>query len=172
MNKYQKEKLFELYINRLSEKEFLSMFDFSRIEMPNRLSEMLIEAIETKSRTEVEMGVHLGFTFGFASNIVNVLNELVILDWHTTHDQIVHLLKDFSDESSIPYLKETIKLKPNLSYLDYDDYGSYYKVCLWALADIGTKESFEAIKAYRNSNDEALRKEAIYRYEKIKKYIE
>jgi hypothetical protein len=53
--------------------------------------------------------------------------------------------------------------------LAYDDYGSYYKKCFWALRDIGTPEAIAIIREYAASDIEAARKEAVYRLSKIER---
>ena len=72
---------------------------------------------------------------------------------HDEHEDIIGYLQDYPDPASVPYLKRAIALKPALAYLDYDDYGAYYKKCLWALQAIGT--------------DEALRTQALHRLDRI-----
>ena len=78
------------------------------------------------------------------------------------------MLQDCRDPSSVPILKKAILLKPRLEYLEYDDYGSYYKKCLWALQDIGTDEAILVIRDFANSEDSALKEHAEYRLSKIK----
>jgi hypothetical protein len=64
--------------------------------------------------------------------------ERLVRQDHFDHEQIIRALQDAADPYSIPFLREAVRLKPRLSYLDYDDYGSYYKKCFWALRAIGT----------------------------------
>ncbi len=58
-------------------------------------------------------------------------------------------------------------LKPALAYLDYDDYGSYYKKCLWALQAIGTPDAIAVIAECARADDPALRRQAEYRLARI-----
>jgi hypothetical protein len=68
---------------------------------------------------------------------------------------------------AIPFIKQAIILKPELSYLDYDDYGAFYKKCFWALKAIGTSEAITIIKEFATSDDEIIKKQASYRLSKI-----
>ena len=62
---------------------------------------------------------------------------------------------------------KAIFLKPRLKYLDYDDYGSYYKKCFWALWAIGTPEAIAVIREFMTSEDAAAKEQALYRLSKI-----
>jgi len=98
--------------------------------------------------------------------ITLLCHKLIKID-HFDHEEIIRDLQLAKEPMVIPFIQKAIELKPQLSYLDYDDYGAFYKKCLWALKDIGTSEAIELIKKYTNSKDKALKKEAIYRMKKI-----
>lgn len=86
---------------------------------------------------------------------------------HYRHEDIISELQRLQNKESIPYLITAINLKPRLTYLDYDDYGSYYKKCLWALTKIGTQEARNAIESFVASEIPELSREANYRLSKF-----
>lgn len=86
---------------------------------------------------------------------------------HEDHESIVRYLQQHSENESVPYLRKAIQLKPALKYMDYDDYGSFYKKCLWALQDIATPDALAVIAECAKSDDPALREQAQYRLQKI-----
>ena len=86
---------------------------------------------------------------------------------HYDHEELIRFLQDAGDPYAISFLRQAILLKPRLSYLDYDDYGFYYKKCLWALQSIGTVEAIAVIREFAASMDDALREQARYRLAKI-----
>lgn len=92
--------------------------------------------------------------------------RLLELD-HQEHEWIVSILQEHADNDSVPYLEKTIEMKPQLGYLSHDDYGSYYKKCLWALQDIGTPDALALIRKCARSAEPALRKQALYRLTRI-----
>ena len=98
--------------------------------------------------------------------ITLLCHKLIKID-HFEHEEIIRELQLAKEPMAIPFIQKAIEVKPQLSYLDYDDYGAFYKKCLWALKDIGTSEAIKLIEEYTNSKDEALKKEAVYRMEKI-----
>ena len=86
---------------------------------------------------------------------------------HFEHEDIIRYLQDFPDPRSVPVLREAIGLKPPLKYLAYDDYGAYYKKCLWALQSIGTPEAIDLIREYAESGLPELRYQATHRLSRI-----
>lgn len=82
---------------------------------------------------------------------------------HEDHEEIVRLLQDYPENQSVPYLRQVIQLKPALAYQKHDDYGAFYKKCLWALQDIGTPDALALIKECASSTDSALKEQAEYR---------
>ena len=101
------------------------------------------------------------------STVVEQCELLLRLD-HRQHEEIVGNLQASRDSYAIPFLRKAIELKPRLKHLEYDDYGSYYKKCLWALQAIGTKEAVEVIAECARSEDEVLREQAAYRLRRIR----
>ncbi len=86
---------------------------------------------------------------------------------HFEHEDTILFLEFNPDPRSVPHLREAIELKPKLEYLDYDDYGAYYKKCLWALQEIGTPEAIEIIRESANSNIPELAEQARHRLKRI-----
>lgn len=86
---------------------------------------------------------------------------------HEEHEEILRLVQDYPENDSVPFLRGAIELKPQLGYLKYDDYGAFYKKCLWALQDIGTSDALALISECAKSDDEALHAQAEYRLKRI-----
>jgi len=86
---------------------------------------------------------------------------------HMEHEEIIWFLQTNPNPLSVPYLRKAIELKPSLEYLDYDDYGAYYKRCLWALSAINTEESIVLIRECAESDIPELKDQAIHRLKRI-----
>ena len=86
---------------------------------------------------------------------------------HFEHEDIIRALQDAAAPYSIPFLRQAVLLKPRLEYLAYDDYGSYYKKCFWALRAIGTPEAIAVIREFTTSTDSVAKEQALYRLSKI-----
>lgn len=91
----------------------------------------------------------------------------LVLEDHLDHEHIIGWLQDMADPYSIPFLRQAVLLKPRLEYLAYDDYGSYYKKCFWALRAIHTPEAIAVIREFTTSEDSVAREEALYRLSRI-----
>jgi len=168
MTPQQQSALIDLFQKKITEAKFLALYGITREQIPAAVSASLKQALENKDADLVDYALLLGFKFTFPDDIVGLLNELVTQPWHIKHEDIIGLLQRHRNPSSVPAIRAAIELKPTLDYLDYDDYGSYYKKCLWALSDIGTLEAITLIKECTASPDEALRNEAEYRLGKRK----
>ena len=92
---------------------------------------------------------------------------MLVETWHCSHEHLIRYLQDHPSSSSIEPLRKAIELKPQLEYLSYDDYGAYYKKCLWALAVDPSPLAIEEIRKYTESDDEILQEQARYRLEKL-----
>jgi HEAT repeat protein len=100
--------------------------------------------------------------------IVKEQCELLIQLGHMMHEDIIHFLQQQKDPYAIPFLRQAVLLKPCLDYLSYDDYGSYYKKCFWALRAIDTPEAIAVIQEFSKSDDPIIRNEASYRLSRIR----
>ena len=94
--------------------------------------------------------------------------ELLLRADHEDHEDCIRSLQLSKDPYAIPFIEKAVLLKPSLKYLDYDDYGSYYKKCFWALKDIGTPDAIAVIEKFAQSSDEVIKDQAEYRLSKIR----
>jgi Domain of unknown function (DUF4291) len=112
----------------------------------------------------VEKPYAVGMT---AQRYIEAERQRLLDTTHRDHEEIVRLLQQYPDNGSVPYLQRGILLKPQLRYLDYDDYGAFYKKCLWALQDIATADALAVITECSFSEDAGLREQAVYRLQRI-----
>jgi hypothetical protein len=161
--------ILDYYLNRISREEVFERLPFDTYQVFNEIRQQLTVALESKDGDLIETTLLVAGLFDIPEDhYIDMLWLLVAEDWHRKHEDIIGTLQDHADPRSIPCIKQAIDLKPRLEYLAYDDYGSYYKKCLWALQDIGTPEAIAVIQDCTESQDSALREEAFYRLSKIK----
>ncbi len=84
----------------------------------------------------------------------DILNKLLIADWHTQHEDIVWLLQNICDKNSVMYLYQAISLKP--SYLDWDDNYAFPLKCIRAIGRIGGKEAIDCLVVLQNDPNPIL----------------
>ena len=131
------------------------------------IKQLLTNPLESEDDGFVEAALYFLDFFEEPSEHLDILLSLVVNIHHTSHEDIVGTLQHLGDEKSIPFLKEAIDIKPELKHLEYDDYGAYYKKCLWALTAIGSDEAKYVISGFASSAIPELKKEAIYRLSKF-----
>ncbi|MEB2185703.1 hypothetical protein VDS18_07280 [Xanthomonas campestris pv. campestris] len=163
----------KLLQNELSEQQFLDALGIAREEVGAFTSALVARAITDKNGSDLNDAEMIRFKFalreppqGYDSEL-DYWHNLLLQDWHQEHEELISDLQMKADPSSIPYLTAAIGLKPLLGYLAYDDYGAYYKKCLWALQAIGTDEAIEVIRSCTSSSDPALNNEASYRLSRL-----
>ncbi|MCP5542212.1 MAG: hypothetical protein H7A52_18875 [Akkermansiaceae bacterium] len=159
--------IFDLLLEEVSEDEFSEKYGINPDQFSAEVSRLIDLAHHEHDGDTVEAALGLGFRYGFPDRFLDEVHRLIPLRWHQRHEDLVGLLQEWRNPRSIPILATAIEQKPALKYLDYDDYGAYYKKCLWALVAIGTDEARDLVGKYTDSKIPELRDEAIYRLSKF-----
>jgi hypothetical protein len=167
MTEEQKQAVLDVCTGKMDKAGFLAVYGLSEGDIPHEVSSLLARAMEEKNAELVEYALMIGSCFSFPDGIFDVVHQLLLEPWHTRHEDMVSMLQYHRNPSSVRVLREVISLKPHLEYLDYDDYGAFYKKCLWALQAIGTEDALAVIKDCAESEDAALREQAAYRLKRI-----
>lgn len=141
----------ELMLGKISKKGFLRENRILRID--EMIEQNLDEAYKTKDADGLEELIYLIFKFeAFNNRYVDVLNHLLITDWHFQHENIVLLLEKISCLDSINFLYDAIELKPK--YLSCDENYAFEVKCVRAIYYIGKEKSFSYLqKLCGHSND-------------------
>ena len=167
MTEPQREACLQFACGKISDDELFTAFGRDFSATPNDTVPLLQQACDDRNADDVEFALGLFFRFQPTANYVPLLCELLVADFHTRHEDIIGALQDAADTCSIPFLRQAVLLKPQLEYLDYDDYGAYYKKCFWALRAIGTPDAIAVIREFTTSEDSAASEQALYRLSKI-----
>ena len=85
-----------------------------------------------------------------------ILNELIISEWHTQHENIVMLIQQIGKEESVEYLNKAIYLQ--LEYLEWDDNYVFECKCVRAIARIGGPKAVNALKAISEIDNHIIKK--------------
>ena len=133
----------ELMLGKISKTDFLQENDIIHIE--EVIEKGLETAYEKKDVENIENFLYLIFKFEvFNKEYVNILNKLLISDWHYKHEDIVTLLQKISLEKSIKYLYDAIELHPE--YLEWDDNYAFEVKCVRAIYHIGMEKSYSYLE--------------------------
>ncbi|MCG8602029.1 MAG: hypothetical protein MI807_17940 [Verrucomicrobiales bacterium] len=159
--------IYDLVFGRIKEADFVELYGIETNEFSAEVLKLISQAHKNCDGRLVEAALTLGFHYGFPDGLLEEVHRLIPLKWHSRHEDLIGLLQEWRKPESVPAVSEAIELKPHLDYLEYDDYGAYYKKCLWSLVAIGTEDAKAVIEAKSQSEIPELREEAVYRLSKF-----
>lgn len=133
------------------------------------LAEKLQNAVLSRDADEIESVLVEMYKSGPKHEFVTQLNQLLTLDCHQRHEDIVQTLQELKDPSSVDVLYRTA-LK-TFEYLDYDECFGLARKCTWALADIGTPEAKEKLCELSKSDNSFIAGNALKRLENWSKEL-
>lgn len=125
-------------------------------------------AIDNENIDELELAISLIWLAGTDKQFVDILNELLIYPNHRSHQFVTKTIQEIKSPSSVPFIRQV--LQNNFQFLAYtcSDSDAIAKWFSWALYSIGTTDAIELMREYSNSSDEGIRKEMIYRLNKVR----
>lgn len=167
MTPEQKSAVLDLVTGKIDDAAFCEIYGIQAGDLANEVLRVLKQAQATRDPEAVETALLLGARFTVPAAAIHPIHELLDQTWHWSHETMVGQLQQWRDPASVSRLARAIQLKPQLGYLDYDDYGAFYKKCLWALAEIGTEEAVSVMRECAASDDAVLREQAAYRLQKL-----
>lgn len=132
----------------------------------NQIIEKLKKAILEQDPALVETAIFQIHKSNYEKEYIPLLIELLDADWHVRHEDIVLAFQDFKDNDSTAILLKTAKRK--FEYLDYDNSYALARKCTWALAEIATIESKNALLEISQMPDNTIANFAIKRLDNWK----
>ncbi len=132
--------------------------------MVSTLAEKLQNAALSRDANEIESVLAEMYRSGPKHEFVSQLNQLLVLDCHQRHEDIVHTLQQLKDPSSVEVVYKTA-LKA-FDYLSYDERFGLARKCTWALADIGTPDAKEKLQQLSKSDNPFIAEYALKRLER------
>lgn len=153
-----------LMLGQISKEQFLEINKISDIS--NTIINGLLEAYQSKNADSVDEFIYLTFVFKFFDErIVDVVNRLLLCDWHYKHEDIIWILQKISLCDSIEYLYKAIELQPQ--YLDWDDNYTFEVKCVRAIYYIGKEKSFPYLKRLCSHSNHIIREMAQKQMKKL-----
>ncbi len=143
--------LFDLYIEKKVSREDLKIQLINLYNNDNSIVlNELTDAYKTNDSKKIEYLLYSLFLMLDSikdlsvHEYCDVLDELLLADWHCKHEDIVRLLIECGDSKSIDYIYKAIYLK--FDYLLWDDNYSFEKFCIHALVKIDNEKSLEYLQ--------------------------
>jgi hypothetical protein len=156
--------ILDMFANRISEDEFLRETGITRGSGSGFALSMLEDAYRENNKVDVEIGLHLGFRFGFTPDFLDVLIRLSDANWHQRHEDVVTALDELRDvRATDAFYRATLKLH---TYLDYDDSRALASKAIWALGRLGDATADQRLRSLAESGEPVVRayaREQLYR---------
>jgi hypothetical protein len=143
--------------------EFLKRFR-SSADGQQLCSELLAEAISSRSAEDVEWSLIVGYTFGFAEQHLEALLLLASASWHFKHEDVVTALGQLKTPRAVHGLHAATKWVPH--YLDFDESRALAVKAIWALGRISGPEADAALSELVNDADPILAAAAVEQVER------
>lgn len=161
MNENIKKLVVDLANEKISKKEFLSIFNLSEKSISKYIEDKLEEIYTSKQFKYLEDYITISYCFvkNLNEDIVSLLCNILMEKCHFQHEDIVFLLEIIKSPTSIEYLYKTALTK--FDYLDYDDSYALAVKCIWALGEINTIESKKMLEKLKESDNDVIKKEAL-----------
>lgn len=140
--------------------------EFGEITSEN-LRKLCERAILEKNSELVDCLVEMSSAFSYHNYILDCWNDLLIEDWHTKQEDIIHIIQGIADPCSLPFIEKAIQMK----FPFLESYGTgtrqFMSQCGHALWTINTPEAIEIVRELSHSSDPILKDEMLYRLSRI-----
>jgi hypothetical protein len=164
----QHDAVVELILGRISPAEFVQRTGIDPAARPEIIESELRGALALQDARTVESALVLAFCFKvLTADLAPLLVELLLLPWHYKHEDIASALQGLRVPGTADALAQAALVKHD--YMDADDSYPFARKCIWALADIGTREARAHLERLARANDTEI---AAYAQRRLDKWNE
>jgi hypothetical protein len=167
MTDHDKILLAEYSFGIISEETLCKRFSIDLSNDADYINSELKFAIGNVDEEDLDQYISLIWFSGNILNHIDILNELLITPNHTSHQRIARTLQQIASPTTVPYVRKVLEM--GYDHLKYSgsESASITKWFSWLLHSIATPDAVDLMKEYSNSADPSIRKEMIYRLEKL-----
>ena len=156
--------LFDQYWeNKLSKSALYKAVDIEVDNWENFIHAGLQISLDEKSDELLDDYLTLIFLYEVPfKSCIQLLNKILVSDWHRQHENVAMLLEKACDVSSTEYLYATAIAQ--FEYLEYDENYALAVKCIWALGKILRSGGFQAkekLELLAQSTNEIIRKNSV-----------
>lgn len=151
----------EFFMNKISGEELIDQLEVGSPQFEKKLKEEMKSTIFKRDGKRL---AYLIYTLFLTENSIDmnvyldILNQLIICDWHKEHENIAMILQKIHSPSSAAYLKKALYLNPE--YLNWDDNYAFEVKIIWALGYIKNSESKKVLELVSKESNEILARNA------------
>lgn len=154
--------LFNNYFsNRIDKTMYIIQLGIQEDAFLQNLFDEIGNVVKDKNAERLEYLLHALFIWDEVVNnqpelvkCIDMINNLLLMDWHNQHENLVNLIQKISHASSLNYLEKAIEMK--FVYMEWDDNYSFEKKCIRAIYHIGKNESVNILKRVMESDIEEI----------------
>jgi hypothetical protein len=139
--------------SRISSDEFSRRFP-SALERGKLALNLIEDANRQKNPDDLQAAIVIGATFGFSAEHIPALCQLLHVDWHSCHEDIVSTLQKLKDPRAVDAVYGAVIVKHE--YLVYDEFFGLARKCTWALAGIGTSDALAKLHLLAASDNAVI----------------
>ncbi|ALB64666.1 hypothetical protein AFK62_00735 [Cronobacter condimenti 1330] len=111
-------------------------------------------AYDLKDGQYVDLLLYLAAVIKFEFVCIDLLNDLIVSDWHQKHEELARLLQIYKSETSVESLYKAALL--HLDYLEYDEDFILADNCIRGLAQINNPDAVEKLKLLYNIKNQSI----------------
>ncbi len=163
-----REKVVKLMKGKSSPEQLMNELGIDKQTINECIKQILLQGEQMQDSESIEDGIYLLFAYeNYSSSFVDILNKLMLCEWHKEHENIAMLLQRLKSPKSIGVLYETANKQ--FKYLEYDEFFALAVKCIWGLGDIGTLESYIKLETLSKSENEIIKENALKQMSRIEK---
>lgn len=152
MEKHILELFSDFFLGRITKEGFVARYFKDGIPDRGYCLGTIERGMQLRDSDLIEVGLKSIFIAELQGKFFSkILCELLPEKWHTSHEDIVLLLSEIKDETTIGCLYKVIETK--FDYLDYDESDQFARKCIKALSAIGGIEAKRAILELTHSTN-------------------
>jgi hypothetical protein len=150
----EKDLILDLTLNRISEEAFFEVLGTGSRDGRALGLAMIERALSEKDPLGVELGLYLGFRFGFSPEYQRPLLALAEAPWHKRHEDVVSGLEKLLDPASVAVLRRVADAR--YTYLAYDDSRALRIKSVYAISKIPTLEAVTCLAEIWHVGDDVV----------------
>jgi len=112
----------------------------------NLLKAYLNDAITHKNASRIECAIILAATLGEEKKLLPQYENLLLEDWHHSHEDLVDVIESYGNSSNVATLQKAFNL--SLPYMEYNHHYSFHRKLLYAILKLAPEQFTSIHKQY------------------------
>lgn len=131
--------------------------NYKKIDIISFFREYIADGIANKNGDRVEFTIILSDLFDKNKSLLDIYENLLFENWHNRHEDIVDIISQYGNVSSIPSLIKCFDME--FEYMKYNNFYSFHKKLIWAIQKLDCKNYKEYLRSISKKVSPKLRAE-------------